>query len=92
MYIYVSIYDCTVFCKKGLWFLGRIDPMQGSPLAKNLGYLPFVNFLPVDQSTSPIMGDKGKSSGTAKGAKNFVEELLGRLNLHEEEEEGFVWE
>ncbi|KAM0906228.1 hypothetical protein ACQ4PT_016910 [Festuca glaucescens] len=38
------------------------------------------------------MGERGKSSAAPKGGKDVVEELLGRLNLHEEGEDDFIWE
>jgi hypothetical protein len=38
------------------------------------------------------MEEKGEPSNSKEGGKGEVEELLGRLNLHEEEADGFVWE
>jgi hypothetical protein len=38
------------------------------------------------------MCNQGESSGNAKAGKEDVEELLGRLNLHEELADDFVWE
>jgi hypothetical protein len=38
------------------------------------------------------MEEKTESSGSKVGGKEDVDDLLGRLNLHEEDEEGFVWE
>jgi hypothetical protein len=38
------------------------------------------------------MAEKGESSGPAIREKEDVEKLLGRLNLHEDEDDGFVWE
>jgi hypothetical protein len=38
------------------------------------------------------MEEKGEPSNLKEGGKSDVEELLGRLNLHEEEADEFVWE
>jgi hypothetical protein len=38
------------------------------------------------------MEEKAESSRSTTGGKEDVDDLLGRLNLHEEDEEGFVWE
>ena len=38
------------------------------------------------------MGDKGESSGGVKEGAEPVENLLGRLNLLEDEQDDFIWE
>jgi hypothetical protein len=36
------------------------------------------------------MGERGEPSADPKGGKDMVEEVLSRLNLHEEGEDDFV--